>query len=211
MKNRILITVLTVFSLVTLLSPITAKADSYSNDDNRKTLSVDKTLRPFGWSYYVDNISSSTKVFYNGEIIEFKVKVTNTGTTNMKNIKVSDNLPPFLKLIFFPGTYNSTNNKVEWTIDELNAGHSQEFLIRAKIDQANEVYTLTKETNVAVAKVDEISEKDDAIYYIKSGTSSTESTVVLPETGSMSLVLETIGAISVGISGFALRRKIRGY
>jgi uncharacterized repeat protein (TIGR01451 family) len=211
MKNKLLITVLTVLSLVAFTKPIIVKADSYSNTDNRKTLSIDKTLRPFSWSYYVDNISSSKKVFYNGEIIEFKIKVTNTGTTNMKNIKVSDNLPPFLKLIFFPGTYNSTDNKIEWTIDELNAGNSQEFLIRAKIDKANEVYTLTKETNVAIARVDELNEKDDAIYYIKSGTSSAESTVVLPETGSMSLVLETISAIGVGISGLALRKKIRGY
>ncbi len=213
MKNKLLIAVLTVFSLF-ILNPISAKADSYSNDDNRKTLSIDKKIRPFSWSHYVDNISSNTKVFYDGEIIEFKIKVTNTGTTNMKNIKVSDNLPPFLKLIFFPGTYNSTDNKIEWTINELNAGHSQEFLIRARIDKANEVYTLTKETNVAVASVDEITEKDDAIYYIKAGQVSTvepPKTVVLPETGSMSLVLETIGAIGVGLSGFALRRKIRGF
>jgi uncharacterized repeat protein (TIGR01451 family) len=211
MKNKILIAVLTVFSMFILSNPMAVKADSYSDTDNRKTLSIDKTLRPFNWSYYVDNISSSTKVFYNGEIVEFKIKVTNTGTTNMKNIKVTDKLPPFLKLIFFPGTYNSIDNQVQWSIYELNAGNSQEFLIRAKIDKANEVYKTTKETNVAIASVDEINEKDDAIYYIKSGTSSAESTVVLPETGSMSLVLETISAIGVGISGFALRKKIRGY
>jgi LPXTG-motif cell wall-anchored protein len=64
--------------------------------------------------------------------------------------------------------------------------------------------------------VDEISEKDDSIYYIKNnGATTTESgeyaTVVLPETGSIDLILETVGAISVGISGFALRKKIRGY
>ena len=47
---------------------------------------------------------------------------------------MTDQLPPFLKLIFFPGSYNKTDNKIEWTIDELNAGHSQEFLIRAKSD-----------------------------------------------------------------------------
>jgi len=212
MKNKLLITVLTVFSLFTLFSPVVVKADSYSDTDNRKTLSIDKTLRPLSWSYYVDNISSSDHVFYNGKLIEFKIKVTNTGTTNLRNIKVSDNLPPFLKLIFFPGSYNSTDNKIEWTIYELNAGHSQEFLIRARIDKASEVYTLAKETNVAIANVDGITEKDDAIYYIKNGTTSNAvSTVILPETGNIGLVLETIGAIGVAISGLALRKKIRGY
>jgi uncharacterized repeat protein (TIGR01451 family)/LPXTG-motif cell wall-anchored protein len=214
MKNKILIAVLTVLSLFAVLRPIAVEADSYSNTDNRKTLSIDKKIRSFSWDYYIDNVSSATKVFYNGNIIEFKIKVTNTGTTNMRNIKVTDKLPPFLKLVFFPGTYNSTDNQVEWTIDELNAGHSQEFLVRAKIDQANEVYTLTQETNVAIASVDEISEKDDAIYYIKAGqvyTVEPPKTIVLPETGSMSLVLETVGAIGVAISGFALRKKVRGY
>lgn len=198
--------------LVSGLTPITVNADSYSDTDNRKTLSIDKKLRPVEWSYYVDNISSSKRVFYNGELIEFKIKVTNTGTTNMKNIKVTDKLPPFLKLVFFPGTYNSTDNKIEWTIDELNAGHSQEFLIRARIDQATEVNTVTKETNVTNASVDEINEKDDAIYYIKGNKAEGElSTVVLPETGSLDLVFETIGVVTMGISGLALRKKIRGY
>jgi LPXTG-motif cell wall-anchored protein len=129
----------------------------------------------------------------------------------MRNIKVTDTLPPFLKLIFFPGTYNSTDNKIEWTIDELNAGNSQEFLIRAKIDKATEVTALTKETNVALASVDEINEKDDATYYIGKGNVATESAVVLPETGSLALVFETIGVIGVGLSGLALRKKVRGY
>ena len=211
MKNKILIAVLSVLLVGSIFKPSAVKADSYSNNDNRKTLSIDKKIRSLNWNYYVDNISSAKKVFRNEEIVEFKIKVTNTGTTNMKNIKVTDKLPPFLKLVFFPGTFNSTDNKIEWTIDELNAGHSQEFLIRAKIDKANEVKTLTKETNVALATVDEINEKDDAIYYIKNGTASAESTVELPETGSIALVLETIGAIGAGISGLALRKKIRGY
>ena len=207
MKNKVILT-LALMTLVTgsLVKPVMVKADSYSNNDNRKTLSVDKKLRPISWSEYVDNISSSKKVFYQDDVIEFKIKVTNTGTTNMKNIKVTDNLPPFLKLIFFPGTYNSTDNKIEWTIDELNAGHSQEFLIRAKIDKATEIKTLTKETNVATARVDELGEKDDATYYLggKDG-------VIIPETGSMDLIIQTVGVVSLGLTGFALRKKVRGY
>ena len=163
-KNLLLALAMAAIMAGSLVSPALVKADSYTSVDNRKTLSIDKKIRYIFSANYVDNISSSTKVFTQGDIVEFKIKVTNTGTTNMRNIKVTDQLPPFLKLIFFPGSYNKTDNKVEWTIDELNAGHSQEFLIRAKIDQATEVKTLTKETNVAIAKVDEISEKEDAVY-----------------------------------------------
>jgi len=212
MKNKLLLTAIFGFLMIgSLFEPSIVKADSYSNDDNRKTLSIDKKIRSLNWSYFIDNISTNKKVFKNGELIEFKIKVTNTGTTNMKNIKVVDTLPPFLKLVFFPGSYDTTNNKIQWTIDELNAGNSQEFLVRAKIDKANEVNTLTKETNVALASVDEINEKDDATYYIGKGSVATESAVVLPETGSLALVFETIGVVGVGLSGLALRKKIRGF
>lgn len=196
-----------------LISPDVVKADSYSNDD-QKTISIDKKLRFVNDSKYVDNISSSVRTFRNGDLIEFFVEVTNSGDTNLKNIKVTDNLPPFLKLIFYPGSYNSTDNKVEWTIDELNAGHSQKFLIRAKIDKATEVRTLTKETNVASVRVDELGAKDDATYYILhvgSTIADGKGEIIIPETGSGALVLETIGVISVGLSGLALRKKIRGY
>ncbi len=211
MKNKLLLSLfLGALVVGSLLKPTIIKADSYSSDDNRKTLSIDKKIRALDWSYFIDNISTDRKVFKNGDLIEFKVKVTNTGTTNMKNIKVTDNLPPFLQLVFSPGNYNSTDNKVEWTIDELNAGHSQEFLIRAKIDKAAEVNTLTKETNVALASVDEINERDSATYYI-GNTVTVEAPVVLPETGAFVLVIETMGIIGLGISGLILRKKIRGF
>ena len=212
-KNKLLLMLFAVMVLAgSLALPTAVRADSYSSEDNRKTLSVDKKLRSVWDSEYVDNISSSTRVFAEDGVIEFKIKITNTGTTNMKNIKVTDQLPPFLSLIFFPGTYDSTNNKLTWTIDELNAGHSQEFLIRAKIDKSENVFTVTKETNVVTATVDEISDKDDAVYYIGNvGSTSANNQVIVPETGNASLILETIGVISAGISGLALRKKIRGY
>ena len=212
-KNKLFLTLFAVMVLAgSLALPVEVKADSYSNEDNRKTLSVDKKLRSIWDSEYVDNISSSTRVFAEDGVIEFKVKITNTGTTNMKNIKVTDQLPPFLSLIFFPGTYDSTNNKVTWTIDELNAGHSQEFLIRAKVDKSENVHTITKETNVVTASVDGINEKDDAIYYIGNvGSTTTDNQVIVPETGNASLILETIGVVTAGISGLALRKKIRGF
>ena len=213
--NKILLNVLMAgFLGLILINPAFVRADSYSNDD-QKTITIDRKLRSLADSKYVDNISSSTKIFSNGELIEFFVKVTNSGDTNLKNIKVTDNLPPFLKLIFYPGTYNSTDNKLEWTIDELNAGHSQEFLIRAKIDKANEVKTLTKETNVAQVRVDELGARDDASYYIlNKGTTIVpdgKGEIIIPETGNGALIIETIGVISVGLSGLALRKKIRGF
>jgi len=189
--------------LFSSLFSVKAKATSYSND-SEKTISIDKKIRGIGSTEYKDNISASEKVFYENDTVEFKVTVENTGDGILKNIKVVDYLPPFLKLIFYPGTYNSTDNKVEWTIDSLNAGDSQEFLIRAKINDSKNVKTLTKETNVAKVCVDEICEKDDATYYIGYGVS-------IPNTGNTDLILKTIVVLTLVGGGIAFRKYARGY
>jgi len=183
---------------------IKANATSYYSSDDEKTISIDKKIRTIKNTEYKDNISASEKIFYENDLVEFKIVVENTGDGVLKNIKVVDYLPPFLKLVFYPGSFDKTNNKVEWTIDELNAGHSQEFLIRAKISDSKNVRTLTKETNVAKVCVDEICDKDDAVYYIGNG-------VAIPDTGNTDLILKTIVVLTLVGSGIAFRKYARGY
>jgi len=183
---------------------IKANATSYYSSDDEKTISIDKKIRTIKNTEYEDNISASEKIFYENDLVEFKIVVENTGDGVLKNIKVVDYLPPFLKLVFYPGSFDKTNNKVEWTIDELNAGHSQEFLIRAKISDSKNVRTLTKETNVAKVCVDEICDKDDAVYYIGNG-------VAIPDTGNTDLILKTIVVLTLVGSGIAFRKYARGY
>lgn len=189
--------------LFSSLFSIKANAYSYSND-SEKTISIDKKIRDLKSSEYQDNISASEKVFYENDSVEFKIIVKNTGDGVLKNIKVVDYLPPFLKLVFYPGNFDETNNKVEWTIGELNAGDSQEFLIRAKINNSKAVRTQTKETNVAQVCVDEICDKDDAIYYIGNGVS-------IPNTGSSDIILKTMIVLTLVGSGIAFRKYSRGY
>lgn len=189
--------------LFSFLAPKGVRADSYSSGDE-KTISIDKKVRSMNASEYQDNISATEKVFYEEDIVEFKVKVENTGDTLLKNIKVTDTLPPFLKLIFNPGTFDSTNNKVDWTIDELKAGESKDYLIRANIDQSENVKTLTKETNIANVCVDEICDKDDASYFIGDGVS-------IPNTGDTGLLIKTAIVLSLTGAGFLFRKYARGY
>jgi uncharacterized repeat protein (TIGR01451 family) len=205
LKQKIISVALVIAALVVLFSslvPIKVSAESYS-DENEKTIILDKKVRSVNESEYKDNILSSEKVFYEDDLIEFKIRIENSGDTKLRNIKVIDKLPPFLKIIFNPGDYNETDNQVEWTIDELDAGEAEEFLIRAKIDQAENVYNLTKETNVAEACVDEICDNDDAIYYIGG--------ISIPNTGAGGLIVQTGLILSGTVAGFILRKKARGY
>ncbi|MFA5532661.1 MAG: hypothetical protein WDA13_03665 [Candidatus Shapirobacteria bacterium] len=205
-EHKIMSIVLVIAAMVVLfssLSPIKAGATSYSSDDEKR-ISIDKKLRSIYDSEYQDNIASSQKVFYEEDLIEFKIKVENTGDTVLKNIKVTDNLPPFLKLVFHPGTFDETNNKVEWTIEELAAGEVKDYLIRAKIDKSKDVKTLTKETNVAGVCVDKICDRDDASYFIGDGVS-------IPNTGDAGLLIKTSIVLSLTGAGFLFRKYARGY
>lgn len=205
--NKSIVLFLILAAMAVLFSSIfsvKAHATSYYSSDDEKTISIDKKIRAIKDTEYKDNISASERIFYENDLIEFKVVVENTGDGVLKNIKVVDYLPPFLKLVFYPGTFDETNNKVEWTIDELNAGHSQEFLIRAKINNSKNVRTLTKETNVAKVCVYEICDKDDAIYYIGNG-------VAIPDTGTTDLIVKTVIVLALISGGIAFRKYARGY
>lgn len=203
-KNIVFVLILAALAvLFSSLFSVTAKATSYSSDEE-KTISIDKKLRSTNDSEYQDNISASERIFYEDDLVEFKIIVENTGDMVLKNIKVTDSLPPFLKLIFYPGNFDETNNKVEWTIDELQAGESKDYLIRGKIDQSENVKTQTKETNVAQVCVDEICDKDDAVYYIGNGVS-------IPNTGDTSLLIKTGIILSLASGGFLFRKYARGY
>lgn len=190
--------------LFSSLFSVKARATSYYSSDSEKTISIDKKIKAVKDKEYKDNLAASEKVFYETDLIEFKITVENTGDGVLKNIKVIDYLPPFLKLVFNPGTFDKTNNKVEWTIDQLDPGHSQDFLIRAKISDSKNVRTLTKETNVAKVCVDEICDKDDATYYIGNG-------VAIPNTGNSDLIVKTIVVLSLIGGGMAFRKYARGY
>jgi len=76
-------------------------------------------------------------------------------------------------------------------------------LIRAKIDNAKDVKTLTKETNESKVRVDELGDKDDASYFIGG--------VSVPNTGANGLLIQTGIVLTLGLSGFALRKLVRGY
>lgn len=207
MKNKI-VSISFVISAVAILSlslfnPFKAYGQYYSQTENIKELSVDKKLRYIDQNEYVDNIEASKKTFFEKDIVEFQIRIENIGNETLTNIKVKDNLPKYLSLIFYPGTFNKTENMVEWTIDKLDPGQSKEYLIRAKIQNATKISALTKQTNRAEAKVDNLSDSDNASYFIGKTT--------VPATGASDIVLKTILVALTAGSGFYFRKKARGY
>lgn len=189
---------------LSLLNPFTAfGAEYYSSETNTKSLLIDKKVRSIDDNQYYDNIEASKKIFYDKDVVEFQIKVENTGKETLKNVYVRDTLPKYFGLIFNPGNFNASQNTVEWTIDSLAPNETKTYLIRGKIKDADKLTVLTKQTNKAETNVDGIGDVDTASYFIGK--------VTVPDTGASDIVIKTVLVGLVAGSGLCLRKKVRGY
>jgi uncharacterized repeat protein (TIGR01451 family) len=175
----------------------------YSSDQNKKEISIDKKVRSIDESEYYDNIEASKKTFFQNDVVEFQIKVQNTGDQNLNNVDVKDLLPKHLGLIFYPGDFDKDNNKIEWKIDTLVPGESRVYLIRAKIQDTNDINTLTQQTNTAQVSVDDLNDTDNASYFIGKAN--------VPDTGASDIVIKTLLVTLIATSGFYFRKIARGY
>lgn len=206
MKHNIkkLTSILTALAILTLslVKPFGIEAQ-YSTTESKKEISVDKTIRSISDTQYFDNIGSNKKIFYENDVIEFKIKVENTGNQDLVNIKATDKLPKNLTLIFLPGTYNSNTGLIEWTIDRLSPGESKEYLVRAKITDTTEISSVVSRTNNVKACADNTCDEDNASYFIGKPT--------VPATGASDLIIKTVAIVTLVASGLALRKYARGF
>jgi len=186
---------------LSLFSP--TRAFGYNDTDIVQNISVDKKVRSLSDTEYYDNIESSKKTFYEGDLIEFQINIENIGTEVMYNVNVKDLLPKYLSLIFYPGTFDDDQYITEWNIDKLEAGESKTYLIRAKINNSSKLNVLTKQTNKAEACGAGQCDADNASYYIGK--------VIVPATGASDILLKTGLVITTAGLGFLFRKKARGY
>lgn len=174
----------------------------YNAGAETKSISVDKKVSSIKDNVYFDNIDKSQKLFYAGDIIEYSVAIENTGKDTLKNIKVVDSLPPYLSLIFNPGTYIGDKNSLEWTIETLNSGEVKTYNIRAKINSYS-LKNTSKLTNNVKVTVDNVSDSDNASIFLGINT--------IPATGDNTLPIKTAVVIALGLGGLYVRKFARGY
>lgn len=208
MKYKILSVSLAVSALLilvlSLIKPFKVNAQYYAAGNQSNMISVDKKVRSMTDSYYSDNIESSRKIFQENDLIEFSIAVENIGNNSLNNIKLIDNLPSNLSLIFYPGNFDKTNNTVTLNIDGLNPAEVKTYLIRAKIVDTQALNSnLVQLTNVVEVKNDSVDNKDNASFYVGKGT--------IPKTGNSALIVQTLLVLGTGTGGFYLRKFVRGY
>ncbi len=166
-----------------------------------KSIVIDKKVGQLGINQYLDNISYNQKIFFENEIVEYKVRVENTGNESLQNIKVKDFLPSYLVLILYPG--QKDKNLVTWEISTLGPGESREYLIKAKVEELSSGFGRKMLTNKAEVRVGDLYDSDTASFFIGNKE--------VPETGGTSVFsISLILLSSIGLA-IVIRKLARGF
>lgn len=170
-----------------------------------------------GGGNYVDNLTVSDAKYTAGQTVNFKIVVTNTGTTTLNNVAVVDTFPQFINFTAGAGNYNSGNKQLAFTIPSLATGASQEFIVSGKVVDEGQLPTtagITCVTNTAHAGDTSGSVADDMSQVcIQKNVFGAPTPEVfqkvpvnqIPATGPE--LYSLIGLIPTGIAGIMLRKK----
>ena len=191
------------FCLLTSVRP--ANSYIYGEEAVTRQLIVDKLIKTTAISDWQDNLPASQIVLKEGDVVEFEIKVKNTGDQELKNINVADYLPSYLKFIFGPATPNDSQ-ELTWKIEKLDPGQEENFKIRTQIEGSNQVasdgtFCLM---NKARAEAETGEADEDTASFCIVGAKK------LPKAGSHNLALGTLIASLIGATGILLRKFGRG-
>lgn len=195
-----------VLSVALCFLPKESLAQYTSQGGNNFNVTIDKKIRPITDTQFYDNIPISQKVFHNQDQLEFELIVENTGNQNLVNLTVKDSLPLYFTPQLYFGTYDKNSGVIQTQIDNLAVGDSQVFNIKGMITNlpaSDFAKQYIKLTNRADAFNNNASDTDFAVYYAEK--------VVNPVTGSDSLIIGSLVAITMLTTAFGLRKRARGY
>ncbi len=156
-----------------------------------KRFDIDKDVRLEGDNEWKDKVIGVEK----DDVIEFRIKIENTGEVSVDNMEMKDFLPDELVKV-------SGNLTEEW--DDFGAGDSREFKIKAAVKSSE----FDKENfekcvvNKAVVKFDGDEEGSDTATVCYGELEITE----LPKTGAGNVALGIAGAL-IAVVGFVLKRR----
>lgn len=183
---------------------------------------IDKLVQaPTKGGQFVDNLGVNDSKYVPGSSINFKIKVQNTGTDTIQKIDVVDTFPQYLAFTTgVGGTYDKNTRTLKFSINNLEAGKTQEVTVTA---QAADTAALPTDKGV-ICVVNQVNATD-----VASNQTSTDSSQVCieknqnsfptpqvfeapkvtktPPTGPEMIVLPILG--SMGALGEFLRRKAR--
>ncbi len=175
-----------------------------------------KVLQPTKGGTFVDNLSITDTHFQPGSDVAFQITVNNTGDKSIDTLTVVDTLPSFLTFISGPGTFNSSNNTITYSISNLGTGASNQQSFVTKLLDSSKLPqnpTVTCMTNSVNANDNNGNSATDTSGLCVENPVSTPAPKIfttvppksIPNTGPE--ILPLLGLIPAGLSGLILRKK----
>ncbi len=151
-------------------------------------IAINKTIQNPQTGEYVDSLSANGPNFLPGEKVHFKIQVSNTGSSEIDNITVTDKFPQFLNFVSGPAQFDTNNNSLSWNINKLSPGDSLYFDITAQIASKNlPDVGISCITNFAQAQQGQQTSQDTVPFCFQTKVLGTATT--LPKTGPNSTLI----------------------
>lgn len=186
--------------------------------NNDIKFSINKLVGVPSKADFVDNLNVNDAKYSADQTVPFKIIITNTGTSKIGHMKVTDTLPSYLSYVSGGGTYDQNAKTITFDLNNLDAGRAQQYVINVKVvadnqlpqDQAsvcvvNQVNAI-EDSGVKASDSSQVCITRQAVP--QKGTPEVFKTVPvkdIPKTGPELLPL--LGLIPAGLAGLALRKK----
>lgn len=223
MKKIFSFAILTILSLafVGAVSPAFADCQPVYGGGQTCTsfnFTVNKTVQVpgKGGGNYVDNLGVNDAKYSPSQNVNYQVTVTNTGTQTIPTLNVSDVFPQFITFVSGVGNYNQSNNTLNFTVNNLEAGKSVTYILTAKTADAN---SLPNNQGIACV-INQVSgtdqngqtQSDSSQLCIQkavlAAVAPAPKIVTTPATGPEMLPL--LALLPGGLAGFIIRKKSGG-
>ena len=181
---------------------------------------INKTIKNPQTGMYVDNLSLNDVRYSANQPISFQLTVTNTGNNSIPVATVSDSFPNYITNITGPGTFDSKNKTLTFSVNNLNINESRTYTLSGKIVSGGKLpsnQNVVCLLNQASASVGSETSTDNSQFCVEKQAQTTTTTKgglpvysapsmsQTPATGPEMLPL--LGMIPTALAGFALRRK----
>jgi len=163
-----------------------------------------------GQQKYVDNLSPSDPRFKPQDLVNFRIKVKNTSSTTLKDVKIIDTLPSYVIAIEGPGPYDPKTHSISYVYSEIKPQEEKISYITVKIKNQEELPAdkgLMCQLNKVVAEAQNVKDEDTAQYCLEKQvvTSDGKPPVKTPDAGAELYILLG-GALSALGTGYVLKK-----
>ena len=106
---------------------------------SKYSYSIQKLVQKPGKSggEYVNNLSINDAKYSPTQTVSFEITVKNTGSQTIPTITIVDTFPQFVSFVSGPGSFDSNNKTLTYTINNLEAGKSVKNTVTGKIADSN--------------------------------------------------------------------------